>query len=336
MKDRAKLRDQFLAKHNIDPLSLEQLPQDASYRVYYKIKNKNLLLMDAPPNKENIKSYLKVANYLKYNEFSSPDILAEDIAGGFLLIEYLGNNLYTQILEGNPHQEEELYSAAVDVLLKLHKILPPDNLIPYYSDDMLMEEADRFIDWYIPILNGEAINKKLREEYQVIWKHLLQYPRYIPETMVHKDYHADNLIWLEKRNGLKRVGILDFQDAVIGSPIYDLVSLLEDARRDVSEEIVSKMINKYIIARDDIIRKDFLASYAILGAQRNLRIIGFCARKSVRDKNNSYLKLLPRVWSYVEKNLKHPLLFPLKAWMDKVISPQVRNTQNSQKYKIGA
>lgn len=338
---RELLKNAFLQKCNLKDFQLEKIPSDASFRNYDRIiqGEKTFILMDAPPEHENVKQFVTVANFLEKQGFSAPKIFQSDIKNGFLLLEDFGTNSFTKLLNDKSQSEvseERLYSTAVDTLLTLHKSAVPDNLIPYYSDDLLVKEAFMLIEWYIPVLNGEKVSKKLHEEYEVIWRHLLQYTRYIPETTVLKDFHADNLMWLEDRSGFQRVGILDFQDAIIGSPVYDMVSLLEDARRDVNDTLAQNMITRYLDGRQDITRKDFLAAYSILGAQRNLRIVGTFARKAVRDKNSAYLKLLPRVWGYIEKDLKHPLLLPLKGWLDKVISPKVRNpqSQNNSNEKI--
>jgi hypothetical protein len=339
MKDRNLLKQKFLVEHKLEKAELISLPADASYRTYDRLKlaDKSYILMDAPPPQENVKPFIKVANYLSQNGISSPKIFADDVKNGFLLLEDFGDDSYIKLLQANEEEfpEKLLYENAIDLLLYLHKLPVPDGILPYYDDELLLNEVNQLTEWYVPILNGEPINKKLQEEFEIIWRHLLQYTRFLSETVVLRDYHVNNLMWLDNRSGIKRVGVLDFQDAVIGSPVYDMVSLLEDVRRDVSDELAQNMITRYLTTRaDEITRKDFLASYAILGAQRNLKIIGMCARKAVKDKNSTYLNWLPRIWRYLEKDLKHPLLLPLKAWLDKVISPQVRKPAITP-YKLG-
>jgi hypothetical protein len=327
---RNELMQSFLKKNKLSEATIEELPADASFRKYFRISTGNAtnILMDAAPGKENVKPFIAVAEYLSKHEFSVPQIIAQDTKNGFLLLEDFGSDKFTTLL-AQPDQELEqtLYKNAVDVLLALQKVPPADGLIPYYSDNLFLEEVNLFLEYYIAVVQNEPISKKLREEFEIIWQHLLQYAHFIPETIVLRDYHADNLMWLPERDGIQQVGILDFQDAVIGSPVYDVVSLIEDARRDVSPEIAQQMINRYLEGRTDISRKNFLAVYSILAAQRNLKIIGLFARKATRDKNPSYLKLLPRVWGYIEKDLKHPLLLPLKAWLDKVIAPELRKAK---------
>jgi aminoglycoside/choline kinase family phosphotransferase len=334
MTEREQLKAKFIADNNCHEYVREAIPGDASFRTYERLTcgGKTVILMDSPPLTEDVKPFVKVANFLAKQNFSVPNILASDEKNGFLILEDFGNDSFTKLLapsnldmlEENNLSEHKIYKEAINLLAKLHKSPVPDGVVPYYDDEKLINEALLLTEWYIPILNGEAINNKLLEEYQIIWKHLLQYTRYLPETLVLRDFHADNLMWLDDREGVNRVGLLDFQDAVIGSPIYDIVSLLEDARRDISQELSEQMITHYLTIRPDVLRKDLLASYSILGAQRNLKIIGFIARKAMRDKNSSYFSMLPRVWGYIEKDLKHPLLLPLKTWLDKVISPQVR------------
>ena len=331
MSNRELLKKQFLASANCLNGVIQKLPADASFRTYDRLtlNDKSYIVMDAPPSHENVKSFIKVLNFLDKNGFSVPKLFESDLKNGFLLLEDFGDDSFAKLLNHNKEEEleEQLYKSAIDLLVNLQKIPPIDGEFAYYSDELLLDEAKGLIEWYIPLLNGEQIPTKLIEEYEIIWRHLLQYARHIPETTVLRDYHAENLMWLADRDGYQRVGILDFQDAVIGSPVYDMVSLLEDARRDVNSDLSDKMITYYLSKRTDITRRDFLASYSILGAQRNLKIIGFIARKAVRDKNSKYFSLLPRVWGYIEKDLKHPLMLPLKAWLDKVISPQIRKPQ---------
>jgi aminoglycoside/choline kinase family phosphotransferase len=171
------------------------------------------------------------------------------------------------------------------------------------------------------------VNQELEEEYKNIWLNLLPLSRLLPNSLVLRDYHADNLMWLPDRSHIKRVGVLDFQDALIGSQAYDIVSLLEDLRRDISDELANKMITHYLDSNSNISRKEFLVAYHILGAQRNCKILGFCARKAMRDNNPTYLRMLPRMWRYIEKDLRHPLLLPLKKWFDKAIPANIRSSK---------
>lgn len=332
MKDRENLKNAFLAQNNLSSGIIEKLPQDASFRSYFRIKQdgKSTILMDADTTKEDVKQFVKVASFLAKNKFSVPEVIAADEKKGFLLLEDFGDDTFAKLLIKEPERETELYEKAIDLLIALHKVQAADNLLPYFSDEVILEEAKIFTDWYVPTLFNETVSKKSLEEYEIIYRHLFQYVRLIPETNVLKDYHSENLMWLDDRNSINKVGLLDFQSAMVGSPIYDIVSLLEDARRDVSQDLTQAMINRYLEARPEISRKNFLATYAILSAHRNLRIVGVFARKATRDGNSNYLKYLPRVWGYIEKNLRHPLLVPFKSWLDKVISPELRNKNKAK------
>ncbi|MEK6734672.1 MAG: phosphotransferase, partial [Pseudomonadota bacterium] len=216
------------------------------------------------------------------------------------------------------------YKKAIDTLVHLHQLPSDSASLSKYDDNMLVKESLRFIDFYIEVLNGDRISAALREEFIVILKHLLSLTKTTSNVVVLRDYHADNLMWLEDREGHNKVGILDFQDAVIGTPVYDMVSLLEDARRDVPSKITEKMFSRYLHSFPNISSKEFAASYAIYGVQRNLKIVGVFARLATLHKNRSYLFLLPRVWRHINNDLRHPLLLPLKNWLQKVVPMQLK------------
>ena len=211
-----------------------------------------------------------------------------------------------------------LYKKAIDVLIALQKTTPPSSL-NYYSDEILIEEAQRLTKYYLPVLNGEEISKKLCQEYVQIWHDLLPLTHKLGDSFVLRDYHSENIMYLENNSSTQKIGILDFQDALIGSPVYDIVSLLEDARIDVAQNIVDQMINYYLSNHPNINRKDFLAAYAILGVQRNSKILGIFANKAFQDKDTRYLQYIPRIKKYIYNALKHPLLSPLQSWFDRVM-----------------
>ncbi len=316
-------QQQFLAAHGWDKAVCSPIAGDASFRRYARLElgGKRAIVMDAPPGKEDIRPFVTVANYLRRHGLSAPDIIAADEGLGFMLLEDLGDSSYSKMLVGKGEEgsrtEMALYEQAIDVLISLHNQPVAENL-PHYDEALLLREAGLLLEWYFPVLNGERLSAKLEAEYYHLWQQLIKHLNALPQVVVLRDYHADNLMWLPERVGVKKVGLLDFQDAVIGSPAYDMVSLLEDARRDVGEDTVAAMINRYLAAMPATARKDFLASYAILGAQRNCKIIGIFTRLSARDGKASYLKLLPRVWRHVMHDVKHPLLTPLKQWLMKV------------------
>jgi aminoglycoside/choline kinase family phosphotransferase len=318
--NREDIKKIFLDEHFGLSYNVNKLPADASFRSYERIdlSGKTYILMDAPPNQEEVLPFIKIGEFLHQNDFSVPEILKKDIKNGFLLLEDFGNNHYNRVLFAklDDVSESMLYRKAVDVLVKLHKTdLAIDLYI--YDKQKLLDEVCLLTDWYFQVFNGEELSSHLKHEYIEIWTKLLKSLHFPNDCLVLRDYHADNLMWLEGRVGHKKVGLLDFQDAIIGSVVYDMVSLLEDARRDISSDVVQQMIN-YYIEKTNYNRKEFLADYIILGTQRSCKILGVFARKALRDGDSRYLKLLPRVWSYIHHHLNNPLLLPLKNWFDKV------------------
>jgi len=312
---------EFLAETGLAAAERCKLSGDASFRNYERIKHggKSFVLMDAPPPKEDVRPFVNVACFLENNGFSAPHIIAKNEENGFLLLEDLGDDLYSSILsiKPAPHLEEEIYGKAVDALTELHKTPLLDNLSPY-DDARLLREAALFTDWYLPYAEIE-LSESLKEEYAEILLELFANLKKQKPVVVLRDYHAENLIYLPKREAHKKVGLLDFQDAVIGSPAYDLVSLLEDARRDVSPKLQKKIYNYYLASNPKIDKELFALCYAILGAQRNLKIIGIFTRLAVRDEKRRYLYFLPRVWKHLDADLEKPELLPLKNWLRKIL-----------------
>jgi hypothetical protein len=221
----------------------------------------------------------------------------------------------------------DLYGAAVDVLLAIvarpqSEILPIEGQAPYrlphYDAGALLTEATLLIDWFWPALHGKKVPDALRKEFTGLWLPLLEDAATADKTLVLRDYHSPNLMWLTEREGLRKVGILDFQDALIGCAAYDLVSLLQDARLDVPEALEAELLARYCAARSakekQFSSDRFRALYATLGAQRNSKILGIFARLAKRDGKRGYLAHIPRVARYLARNLDHPALARLKVW----------------------
>lgn len=333
-ENRDALIKTFLQLHGWGKAKRIKIAGDASFRRYERVEleGSSAILMDAPPEHEDVMPFVKIANHLLQCGLSAPAIYAQDEKTGLLLLEDLGNESFTKVLAGqsplsSEYNEEELYKAAIDVLLQLHRAALPSD-VPEYDDALLLREAHLLTDWFLPNIGLDADVAALRREYETLWKEL--YPRcYVGgEVLVLRDYHADNLMWLPDKHGTQAVGLLDFQDAVIGSPAYDLVSLLEDARRDVAPETQDAMITYYLNRRSDIDREAFKAAYAILGAQRNCKIIGIFSRLALRDNKPRYLSYLPRVWKHLEHDVSHPVLASLKFWLDTNI-PQDKRQADS-------
>lgn len=322
----------FLATHGWKGCRRTPVKGDASFRRYERLyqNDSSAILMDAPPGHEDVRPFIAIGRFLLSHHFSAPEIYAEDVEHGFLLLEDFGDNVYSAILAESAalsgrFSEEELYRHAVEVLVELHKIPPPAHLAPY-DEARLLKEALAMSEWYLPVIIHDAKHlKEAKEEYLALWQGILSETQDLPDVLVMRDYHSPNLMWLPERQGIRKVGLLDFQDAVAGSPAYDLVSLLSDARRDVNPELAATLLKHYLSTEPGVNRDAFLASYAILGAQRNLKIIGFVTRKLYSENNPAYLHLFPRMWRYLEQDLKHPYLATVKQWLDRVIPQEARN-----------
>ncbi len=323
------LKEKFIIECGWGKASIRMLADDASFRKYYRLKmgGKTSVLMDAPPPLENVEPFIKVSEYLIKNGFNAPEILFSDIKNGFLLIKDLGDDIMNKaIIHYSELEEEDIYKKTVDTLLDLHQCSNLKN-IDKYTDDLLLEEVNLLTSWYLPnIINNKSKLLQATEEYKNIWLDMLPLSRFESEVTILRDFHSDNLMILPKGE----LGLLDFQDAVIGSPAYDLASLLEDARRDVPVSLAEKMLQYYIDGRsgNEFNSKNFIQSYRILAAQRNCKIIGIFTRLAIRDNKSHYLSLLPRVWRYLEKDVNYPPLSPLKNWLDKYI-PQEKHTLTS-------
>lgn len=309
--DRNSAAEDFLHK-NCRDCEILKLKGDASFRSYSRLigDNKSFIFMDCPPERESIEPYLRIAEILKDLELSAPEIIAFDSRHGFIIMEDLGDDLFTRVLIKSPEIEFELYKKAIDVLLAINQYKPPAD-VKLYDLDKYIEEATLFIDWYLPT-QGYEITQDVRQPFQEAIREIFHGVNLRQNILVMRDYHADNLLWLPERNGLRSVGLLDFQDALIGDPAYDLVSLLEDARRDVDPDTVQNCIDYYLNKSPHEDRDNFLKRYAFLGAQRNLKIIGIFHRLNKRDNKPGYLDLLPRVRNHLNKNLRHPSLTRLR------------------------
>jgi aminoglycoside/choline kinase family phosphotransferase len=297
------------------------LAGDASFRRYYRLgrNGSSVVLMDAPPPQEDIGPYVAIAALLRELGLSAPQVLAEDRDRGFLLLEDFGDDTYTRLLAGGA-DEPALYGLAVDTLIALQRAATPRGTpeIPAYDMERLLAEAVLLIDWYRPVASG------LREEYLALWRAVLPDAMVSPPTLVLRDYHVDNLMLLPNRPGVRGCGLLDFQDAVTGPPGYDLISLLEDARRDIPGPLRQAMTERYLTAFPALDRSTFSRSAAILAAQRNCKILGIFTRLWKRDGKRQYLAHIPRIWRLLEADLAHPALGPIARWLDRHLPPETR------------
>jgi hypothetical protein len=304
------------------------LAADASFRAYFRLRldGRRAVVMDAPPPQEDVAAYVSVAAILRSLGLSAPEIFAEDRDSGFLLIEDFGDNSYNRALDSGA-DEPALYALAVDTLVALQQAVAARGAteLPAYDMARLLDEAALLVDWYLPAVLGAPAGPALREEYLALWREVLPHATDpFPPTLVLRDFHIDNLMLLGDRRGVRQCGLLDFQDAVCGPPAYDLLSLLEDARRDVAPSLREAMIARWLAAFPALDRGTFATSAAILAAQRNAKIIGIFTRLWRRDGKPGYLAHIPRVWRLFEQDLAEPRLAPIERWLDRHLPRDVR------------
>ena len=305
----------FLSRNGWGDAEILPLAGDASFRRYFRVvaPGRSAVLMDAPPDKEDIGPFIAIAAELNARGLSAPEMLAVDRELGLLLLEDFGDRLVGPVLRADPAPERAIYADAIHVLDALAKRAAPRGLAPYDAA-VMQREVRLFTEWYAPATDLMVDEAGFDAAWAEVWGEVLDVVAADP-VLVLRDYHADNLLLLD-RPGLKRLGLLDFQDALAGHPAYDLVSLLQDARRDVTPELEDAMLAEYLAAGSWADPVRFRAHYEILGAQRNTKILGIFTRLWQRDGKASYLAFQPRVWGYLERNLAHPALAPVKRWFD--------------------
>jgi len=313
MADRAAQIAAFIASSGWADAEARPLAGDASNRRYLRLirpDGTRAVLMDAPAERgEDVRPFLHIARHLSGLGLSAPAILAEDTGAGLLLLEDLGDALFARLVERAPEIEPTLYEAATDLLVALHRHPPPEGLATY-TPALMADLACLALEWYRRGATGD--DSPERDRFRARMEAVLNTLPDADTVLIQRDYHAENLLWLAGRDGIARVGLLDFQDAMRGHPAYDLVSVLQDARRDVSPALEKTMIARYIAATGQDADR-FTAAYACLGAQRNLRILGVFARLWLRDGKAQYLRLIPRVWAHLVADLRHPALAPVAA-----------------------
>ncbi len=344
--------------------TLKIVAADASARSYARVVNETktppetTLLMnwprqpDGPPIRdgkpysqiaklaEDVGPFIAVANALRDAGLSAPEIYASDLDNGFILLEDFGDQGYAQAI-GDGVPQEELWQNAVDALVHLRATPANKPLeigagaepytLPQLDRTILEIETTLVPDWLWPAIHGVTMPEAERETYRQIWEPIFEDILNEPKGWLLRDYHSPNLLHLAHRDGLKAAGVIDFQDALQGTLAYDLVSLLQDARLDVPAEIEKAMLARYFNSVrqrepdfDDVAEARFRSIYAKLGAERNTKILGIFVRLAKRDKKTRYLAHMPRIWGYLERNLRHPDLKELAGWYDKAFPPQLR------------
>jgi tRNA threonylcarbamoyl adenosine modification protein YjeE len=350
---RLKALRQFLDDAGYADARRRRMPGDASTRSYARLVRDDgvVILMNSPLRPdgptiydgksysaavhlaEDVKPFVAIDNGLRARGFSAPSIHHADLDAGFLITEDFGSTGFT---EGKPPRPiAERYEAATDVLAALHREALPEILpvapqityaIPTFDTDALLVEVGLMLEWYMPD-RGAELTDNLRAEFVMMWRDLLSKPASAARTWALRDFHSPNLIWLDERTGTARVGIIDFQDAVLGPAAYDLVSLLQDARVDVPEQLELALLTRYIKARrasdDSFDPAGFAELYAIMSAQRNTRLLGTFARLNRRDGKPQYLRHQPRIWTYLNRSLAHPVLARAREWYSANVPPPV-------------
>jgi N-acetylmuramate 1-kinase len=298
------------------------LTGDASFRRYFRVAGddgRKAMLMHAPPPHEDPKPFVDVTQYLRTHGFRAPEIYGADLDDGLLLIEDFGDQRMREHLDDHPDDEDTIYRDAINTLVQL-KDAPVADVAPY-DEAAYLREVGLLTDWYLPAMGLEAD----QAAYNQMWSKALAPLLEAPKATVLRDYHAENIMLLQDGEQ----GLIDYQDALIGHPAYDLVSILQDARRDVAPALEARMLEHYRAAANP--GYDLDLHYALLGAQRNTKIIGIFTRLWKRDGKARYLDFLPRMWGLLERDLEHPGLAPLKNWFDATISADVRATSPLEK-----
>ena len=310
--------ERFLRHHGWDDAKTEKINSDASNRKYtrlFKKQNTSILMDSDPTTNESIENFIYFTNQLRKQKFSAPKIYGQDICNGLLLLEDLGSDSFANILKSKPHLENHIYQEAINQLIEIRKNKIP-HLTRKYDLKILLQEAVLFSEWYLSPLRASYESSHLLKILRVSLQETLKQDT----TLVLRDYHAENLMWLPDRRNNRRVGLLDYQDALAGNPAYDIASLLKDARREVPKKLQEELI-KYFLKKTNLDHAVFSRDYSILSAQRNLKIIGIFSRLSIRDNKSGYLDLIPRVWKNLQDDLKHPSLNELSEFI-KSNSPQ--------------
>ncbi len=311
----------FLAACGWEGAEILPLAGDASFRRYFRVVQgeRSAVLMDAPPPHEDPRPFIAVAEWLIGRGLTAPEILARDLDKGLLLLGDFGSTRLRETLDADPGRERELYELATEVLIRLHEHPPMQGLKPHGLEQWL-EELKLFTQWYCPAVGADVDV----EAFQRAWRAVLEPVAAdgLGPVTVLRDYHAENIMLVEGLDGVAHFGLLDFQDALAGHPAYDLASVLEDARRDVSPGIERAMIERYVGATGH--QQEFERAYWALAAQRNTRILGVFTRLWKRDGKPGYRRFQPRMWGLLERDLAQPHLGPVREWFEENVAPEHR------------
>ena len=360
--EREVVKADFLAAHGLAAARRQRLPGDASTRVYERLslpRGGTLIFMDQPPQAETlpcppnatpaerralgynamarlaagrVEAFVACAGYLRSLDLAAPEIIAADAAVGLAVLEDLGDDLYATLIAAGD-DETPLYDAAVDGLVRLHAKAPPARLqsdgaewpLLTYDSLALQTGGEMFLEWWPKYADIRPFSQTTVDDWEGFWAPIRARGEARANVFCHRDYHAENLIWLPDRSGPARVGMLDFQDALRAHPVWDFSMLLHDGRRDVSADREAAALARYFAARPEIDREAFLADYHALGALNVLRILFIFARQVAGFGRPKYRAFTPRMWRYLDRCLAgSPELDPLRAWLDRNVPPEKR------------
>lgn len=316
----------FLARHGLAGAERRALAGDASARRYERVRGPDgrpRIVMDTPAPKDDLVPFIAIGGALAGLGFSVPAVIAADTDAGLALLDDFGDATFSRLLEAGD-APEPLYALATDALAELHRRFRPGSLeLPVYDAALFTEQVMLFADVYMPAVTGRPLPAVDRAALEAAWRGVIAGACAGPVSLLLRDYHVDNLMRLD-RPGVAAAGLLDFQNAGLGPVAYDLVSLLEDARRDVPPVLAARMVERYVSAFPGLDPAAFRRSYAVLGAVRHARIVAVFTRLALRERKRAYLVHLPRVWRLLEGQLARPDLAPVAAWFDRHLPPNLR------------
>jgi N-acetylmuramate 1-kinase len=322
--NRDRLIDGFLRQHGFDLARSEPLAQDASFRRYLRNHGpRPAVLMDAPPP-EDVRPFLRIAEHLQGLGLSVPGIIAADVENGLVLETDLGDALLSALLDARAADPELLFDAAVDALVLMHRAAPPPDLPPWDPPLMAQTAMGTLFDWFWPACFGTEAPPEARADVAAGLAAMLAALEGGPRSLVHRDFFAGNLLWLSPRTGFSQIGIIDFQGAALGHPAYDLVSLLQDARRDIDPALQERALRRYLAARPELDAASFRAALDACAAQRHLRVACQWVRLAKRDGRPQYLAYGPRTWRLLNEALRRPAAAPLANALDRWVPAEFR------------
>ncbi len=316
--------DQFLGEARLAP-ARRVLAEDASFRRYCRL-DAGFVLMDAPPESEDVRPFLRLQAHLATLGLSVPAIRAADPGLGLIVLEDLGDALFPTVMSAE--NTPALYDAAVDALVQMHRAPAPSGLPAWGAEAMTAAAAATFFDWWWPAQFAAPAAPVVREAFRIAMQTMLA-SLAATSGLVHRDYFAGNLFWLPERDGVRRVGIIDFQDAAIGHPAYDLVSLVEDARRTLPEGLAERQIARTLAQRPELDADAFQTAYEACAAQRHLRVAALWVRLAQRDNKPQYLQYGPLTWRLLDRALRRPGAAPLAEFMDRWVPPERRTNPDT-------